>query len=268
MQAEDTCKTQERYPMRIELLPSSIPLSDAQFLVSFLVNDEIAIDGGSIGLLADLRRQQRIRHVFITHEHLDHIASLPIFLENVYEPGPEAVEVLAAQKVLDFLRGHVFNGRVWPDFCALSPPADPFLTTATLAPLVPVQRAGLTVTPVPVSHGVDVLGLVVNDGTAAVAFPSDTGPTEALWQQLATVENLRAIFLEASFPNACADLARVTGHHCPRTFAEEIQKLPRDVRWIVVHRKARFAAQIAEELEALGLANVELVKPGVLYEFA
>ena len=40
--------------MRIELLPSSVPATDMQFLSSFLVNDEIAIDGGSIGLLADL----------------------------------------------------------------------------------------------------------------------------------------------------------------------------------------------------------------------
>ena len=44
-------------------------------------------------------------------------------------------------------------------------------------------------------------------------------------------------------------------------------KLDRDVRWIVVHRKARFAAEIARELEALRLPNVELVKPGVAYEF-
>ncbi|NDC64506.1 MAG: MBL fold metallo-hydrolase, partial [Planctomycetia bacterium] len=77
--------------MRVELLPSSIPVSESQFLVTFLVNDEVAIDGGSIGLLADLRRQQRVRHVFVTHEHLDHVATLPIFLENVYEPGPEGV---------------------------------------------------------------------------------------------------------------------------------------------------------------------------------
>lgn len=254
--------------MRVELLSSSVPPSDAQFLVSFLVNDEIAIDGGSIGLLADLRRQQRIRHVFITHEHLDHIATLPILLENVYEPGPGAVEVLASQDVLDFLHGDVFNGRVWPDFFALSGPEDRFLVTAALEPLVPVQRAGLLITPVPVSHGVDVLGLVVDDGAVAVAFPSDTGPTEEFWRHLATVKNLRAVFLEASFPNAYAELAQVTGHHCPRTFAEEIRKLPRDVRWIVVHRKARFAAEIAQELEALGLSNVELVKPGVTYEFA
>ncbi len=74
--------------MRVELLPSSVPASEAQFLVSFLIDDTVAIDAGSLGLLADLDRQRGVRHVFLTHEHVDHIASLPIFLENVYDPGP------------------------------------------------------------------------------------------------------------------------------------------------------------------------------------
>jgi len=252
--------------MRVELLPSSLPVSDAQFLVTFLVNDEVAIDGGSIGLLADLRRQQRVRHVFVTHEHLDHVASLPIFLENVYEPGPESVELLASATVLDFLHRDVFNGRVWPDFFQLSKPEDSFLRTHTLQPMKPVVRAGLTFTPVPVSHAVETLGLVVDDGTSAVAFPSDTGPTETLWSHLASVGNLKAVFLEASFPAARSDLARLTGHHCTTTFAAEVRKFPRQVRWIVVHRKPRFMAVIAREIAALGLPNVELVQPGKTYE--
>ena len=126
--------------MRIELLPSSIPAADTQYLVSFLVNDAVVIDAGAIGLLADLERQQRIRHVFLTHEHLDHIASLPIFLENVYSPGPDCVEVLAAADVLEFLHGDVFNGRVWPDFLQLSSPENAFLRTTVLESMVPVLR--------------------------------------------------------------------------------------------------------------------------------
>ena len=46
--------------MRIELLPSSLPPSDLQFLVSFLVNEAVAIDAGPLGLLADLDRQRRV----------------------------------------------------------------------------------------------------------------------------------------------------------------------------------------------------------------
>jgi cAMP phosphodiesterase len=253
--------------MKVELLPSSIPATEAQFLVSFLVNDVVAVDAGPLGLLSDLARQERVRHVFITHEHLDHIATLPILLENVYSPGPDCIELLGLPDVLDFIHRDVFNGRVWPDFFELSTGANRFVRSTPLAVLEPVERAGLTVTPIPVSHGVDTLGYLVDDGRAAVAFPSDTGPTDVLWKHLAATPRLDAVFLEVSFPNALADLATTTGHHCPATFAKELAKLGRDVRWIVVHRKARFAAEIARELAALGLPNVELVKPGVAYEF-
>ena len=252
--------------MRIELLNSSTPPSDLQFLVSFLVNDEVAIDAGALGILADLRRQQMVKHVFITHEHMDHIATLPIFLENVYEPGPDCVELLASREVLGFLHDDMFNGRVWPDFIDLSRPSDNFVRTTAIEPLKPIIRAGLTITPVPVSHGVDTTGLVVDDGRTAVAFPSDTGPTKCFWEHLASLDRLKAVFLEASFPRSLAELATITGHLSTATFADEIGKLPRQVRWIVVHRKARYAAQIAKELESLGLANVELVRPGHVYE--
>ncbi|NBW95673.1 MAG: 3',5'-cyclic-nucleotide phosphodiesterase [Planctomycetia bacterium] len=253
--------------MRIELLPSSVPASDAQFLTSFLVDEAVAIDAGSLGLLADLERQRRVRHVFVTHEHLDHVATLPIFLENVYDPGPQSVELLASASVLEFLHDDIFNGRIWPDFFELSRPDDAFVKTSVIEPLRPVTRAGLTVTPVPVSHGVQTLGLIVDDGRSAVAFPSDTGPTEALWRQLAAVPNLQAVFLETSFPDSLGRLAAEVGHHCPATFAAEVPKLARDVRWIVVHRKPRYAAEVARELAALGLENVELVIPGHGYEF-
>lgn len=251
--------------MRIELLPSSLPASDAQFLTSFLVDEAVAIDAGSLGLV-ELVRQRRVRHVFVTHEHLDHIATLPIFLENVYEPGPQSVEVLGSAAVLDFLHADIFNGRVWPDFFALSRPDDAFLETSALEPFVPVVRAGLTVTPVPVSHGIDTLGLVLDDGRSAVAFPSDTGPTEALWKHLANVPALRAVFLEVTFPDSHATLAAESGHLCPASFAAEVRKLDRDVRWIVVHRKPRYAAEIAREIAARGLPNVELVTPGRVYD--
>jgi cAMP phosphodiesterase len=253
--------------MKVELLGSSIPTTEAQFLVSFVVNDAVAIDAGSLGLLSDLAKQERIRHVFLTHEHIDHIASLPIFLENVYEPGPDCVELLGLEDVLDFIHRDVFNGRVWPDFFALSTGADRFVSGTPLTVLEPVRRAGLTVTPMPVSHCVDTLGFLVDDGRSAVAFPSDTGPTDVLWSHLAAAPRLDAVFLEVSFPNRHADLAATTGHHCPATFAAEIGKLGRDVRWIVVHRKVRYAAEIAAELAALRLPGVELVQPGMAYEF-
>jgi cAMP phosphodiesterase len=261
--------------MRVELLPSCLPGGggDApQFLSSYLVDDSLVIDAGSIGLHADLAVQRRIRHVFLTHGHLDHVASLPMLVENVYEPGPECVEVLASAATLDLLRQSLFNHAIWPDFFALSagtPDGDRFVQATPIEPFVAVERGGYCVTPVPVSHGTDTLAMVVDDGRSCVAFAADTGPTESLWRHLAAhhADRLAAVFLECSFPDAFADLAARTGHHSPRTFAAEHAKIPSRARVLVTHRKAHFAADIARELAALDLPRVALVEPGREYLF-
>jgi cAMP phosphodiesterase len=248
----------------VTLLPSAFgsPLPGPQFLSSYLVGDSVVIDGGSIGLQADLALQRRVRHVFLTHAHLDHIASLPFLVENVYSPGPDCVELLGSPSVLAALRQSLFSGSVWPDFFALSTPHDRFLTAMPLEPLVTVTRAGLLVTPVPVTHGTDTMAMVVDDGTTCVAFAADTGPTNLLWDHLATRTNLRAVFLECSFPRELAAFATRCGHLSPDTFAAEVARLPAGVRTMVVHRKAAHAGVIAAELAASGIPGVEMVTPG------
>ncbi|MCX7390107.1 MAG: 3',5'-cyclic-nucleotide phosphodiesterase [Planctomycetota bacterium] len=253
--------------MKIELLPSSVPVSDVQYLTTYLINDEIAIDCGSLGLLADLERQKRVKHIFITHEHIDHIATLPLVLSNSYEPGVDCVEVLAMPDVLQFLRNDIFNGRVWPDFFNPTLTHEPMVRVTPLELFKPIRRCNVTITPVPVSHGVPSIGFIVEDAASAVVFPSDTGPTEAIWSHAAKTNNLKAVFLEASFPEKLIDLALVCGHLCPSTFAIETRKITTPVRWMVVHRKPSDSDQVAKELESLGIAGIEMVRCGVPYWF-
>jgi len=255
--------------MRVQLLPSACGFAGPgpQFLSSYLVGDEIVIDGGSIGLQADLELQRRVRHLFLTHAHLDHVASLPLLVENVHAPGPACVELLASAGTLAAVRQDLFNGRVWPDFFALSTPAERFITATTLEPLVTVERAGCRITPVPVHHGTDTLAMVVDDGDSCVAFAADTGPTDLLWEELTRRPTLRAVFLECSFPEAFAGLAARSGHLSPATFATQAARLPAGVRTLVIHRKAAHAETIAAELAARELPGVELAVPGRRYDF-
>ena len=254
--------------MRVTLLPSSCgsPTPGPQFLSSYLVGEEIVIDGGSIGLQADLDLQRRVRHVFLTHAHLDHVLSLPLLVENVYAQGPSCVEVLASPGVLAAIRHDLFNDRSWPDFFALSSATDRFVSATPIAPLVAVERAGCRVTPVPVTHGSDTCGMLVEDGRSCVAFAADTGPTDLLWRHLAERSDVNAVFLECSFPHALAGLAERCGHLSPRTFAAEVSRLPAGVRVLVVHRKAAHAEAIAAEIAALDLPGVEMVVPGRPYD--
>lgn len=256
--------------MRVELLPSSVPTGAGraapQFLSSYLIGESLVIDGGSVGLLADVERQLAVRHVFLTHAHLDHVASLPLLIETTYTPGPDCVEVLASPAVLAQINADLFNGRTWPDFLALSTAENAFMRATPIEPFQTVERAGYRVMPVPVTHSGDTLGMIVDDGRSCVAFAADTGPTEQLWRELAARPGVTAVFLECSFPNSMEDLATKTGHLCPRTFATQRAHLADHVKVFAVHRKARYADLIARELAALSLPHVEPVTPGLPYD--
>lgn len=246
--------------MRIRLLPSALGSPPHQFLSSYRIDDAIAIDAGSLGLLADLEAQRAIRHVFITHTHIDHLATLPLFLENVYDPARSAVTVWGSTAVLETLERDLFNDRLWPDFIALSRATAPFLQLRELHSGVPVEVEGLRLTPVDVNHAVPTHGFLVQDATAAVAISADTGPTEELWHRARTEPHLKAVFLEASFPDAHQALAERTRHLTPAQFAVEKAKLARTVPFHAVHIKASFRPQVVAELGALGDPDVHVAR--------
>lgn len=256
--------------VKVILVPSTLSFHGTeshQYLTSFLLNDTVAIDAGSIGLYGGPREQSRVKHIFLSHTHIDHLASLPVFLENVYEDSADCVTVHGSDAVLDSLQRDIFNNRIWPDFIALSKGESPFLKLERLESGRTVEVEGLRVTPVAVDHAVPTMGFVVADETAAVVFPSDTGPTDAIWEFANREPHLKAIFLEVTFPNAMARLAALSKHHTPATFAEDIKKVRRPVQIIAIHLKPASADHVVSELQALGLPNLELRRIGQPYYF-
>src|SRR5438270_11044716 len=141
--------------VKVTLVPSAATghgEDQHQFLSTYLLNDHIVIDAGCLGYFRTPQQQAAIKHVLLTHSHIDHIGSLPVFLENAYEGRRDCVTVHATQPVLDSLQKDIFNNRLWPDFIALSTPKAPFLKIETLQPGETVEVEGLRITPVPVNH--------------------------------------------------------------------------------------------------------------------
>jgi ribonuclease BN (tRNA processing enzyme) len=246
--------------VKVTLLPSSLSLNGVeqnQYFITYLINDTLAIDAGCVGFYGTPAEQARIKDVLISHTHADHVASLPIFVENAYEGGPVPVTVHGSSDVLDGLQRDVFNGRIWPDFIGMSTNQGPFLRINEIESGRPIELQGLRITPVSVDHLVPTLGFVVDDGECCVVIASDTGPTDEIWKVAHATTRLRAVFLEAAFPNSMTPLAKISKHLTPAMFGEEARKLDRsDIDLVVVHIKPRFRAQIIAELEALELPNL------------
>jgi len=256
--------------VKITLVPSSVSLGDGSrgyFLSSYVIDDVVAIDAGGLGLMGNLSAQFDIRDIFLTHSHLDHVASLPIFLETVFQSSDRHVTLHAGASTVESLRRDLFNNRLWPDFIGMSERGIPFVKVEVIEPGRPVELAGLRLTPIAVDHVVPTLGFLVEARGVTVAIPSDTGPTEEFWHAAGAAANLKAVFLEASFPDAMSDMAVLSKHLTPAMFAGEARKLTRPVPFIAVHIKPRFYDQVVAELNALELADVQIGKPGATYEF-
>jgi len=254
--------------MKVTILGSSGGAGGSrQYVSSYLVNESVAIDAGCLGLYGTPEQQACVRHVVLTHAHLDHIASLPFFLENVWTAGPDCPVVYGSAQTLDAVRRSIFNDEVWPDFVALSERMPPFVRFQVLQPEVPIRVAGLVVTPVTVNHTVPTFGYIVQDGDSAVIFAGDSGPTTRLWQFAADVPGLRAVFLEASFPNRMKAVAEISQHLTSETFGREAAKAPLGVKIIAVHLKVQYHDEIAQEIAGLRSSCVEIGECDSDYQF-
>ena len=89
-------------------------------------------------------------------------------------------------------------------------------------------------------------------------FGGDSGPTDRLWEIARQTQGLRAVFLEACFPNSMTGLAEVSLHLTPQMFGREAAKLPAGIRVIAVHIKVRYREQVIQELHDLQLSNLEI----------
>ena len=234
--------------------------------MTYIVDDVVAIDAGSLGLVWPLETQRRIEHVVLSHSHIDHVASLPMFVENVYQQGPDCPAIHGHPETLESLRRDLFNDRVWPDMVRLATEETPFMNLVPLDSEQPLRIGKLTITPVALNHIVPTFGFILDDGQSAVAIVSDTAPTERVWELVNGLPHLEAVFLEACFPDRMAWLAEKSAHLTTSLFAAECGKLARPVPVIVVHIKAAFRDEILRELAALALPHVRVGVAGV-YEF-
>ena len=235
-------------------------------LTTFLLDGETAIDAGCLTDALPLSAQRRVRRVVLTHAHFDHIASLPLLCDNLYGQR-RPLEVFAPAPVLSTLSRDIFNDRVWPDFTRLPSRARPTVRLRAVAEGRPFRAGGATITPFPVRHTVPAYGYVVSKRGRSVLFTGDTRPTDRLWEEARRARNLKAIFLEVSFSNTQAQVARDSGHFTPRLLADEIAKVPLRVPIYLYHMKPPSLSRIRREIAALREPRLRLLESERSFRF-
>ena len=258
--------------MRIELLPSTFDDQGVatleQRLTCFLIDDCVAVDAGSIALALKSDQRDKVRDIIITHPHMDHIASLPIFIDDLYPSLQQPMRVHATPEVISLLERDVFNWNLYPRFSDLKNDYGPVMEYVPIPIGTEFSVAHLKVIAVPVNHIVPTVGLIVSDERTSVAFSSDTAETEEFWKLVNKMKRLDALLIETSFPNRMAKLAEVSRHFTPASLGEELKKLAHNgMDILAVHLKPSYRAEIIDQLDNLKIPRLQVMEPGRIYHW-
>ena len=258
--------------MRVQLLPSTFDsqghATSEQRLTCFLIDECVAVDAGSIALALTGEQRKKVRDIIVTHPHMDHIASLPIFIDDLFETLKSPVRIYATPEVIELLERDIFNWNVYPRFSELRNEYGPVMEYVPIPTTGEFDVGHLKVSAVPVNHIVPTVGLVVSDGQTTVAFSSDTSETEEFWNIINRAASMEALLIEASFPDSMAKLAEVSRHFTPSSLQRELGKLnQKDVEILAVHIKPSYRQVIIDELKALNIPGLGVMEPGRIYKW-
>jgi ribonuclease BN (tRNA processing enzyme) len=252
--------------MRIRVLGCSGGIGAGSRTSALLVDDDVLIDAGTgIGDL-QLDEIASIRHVFLTHAHLDHIAGLPMLVDSVFEEDFETpLTVYAREETLRAVQDHLFNDVIWPNFAKLPTAERPMLRYQVCSPGDTITIDHRDFYAVDVMHTVPTLGYTVQNSGGVFAVSGDTKTNETLWPVLNACDDLRVLVIEVSFPDEMLQLANDAGHYCPSTLAKDLERLQHEPEiWLTGMKPGEEDRILEQVLEAAPNKNIKMLSRGTV----
>jgi len=235
---------------------------------SFLINKNILIDAGSVASELTLGQQDDVRHIFITHFHLDHTKDIAFLSDNAVGRGNLPITIYGTGDTTSGFTRYFFNEHTWPDFSEISSMGKPIVALTTIGMHEKIKIGDMELLAFPVNHDVNGVGYLVRDKKASVLFSGDTGETDALWDIANAEKNLKAIFLETSFPNELQSIADASKHLTPQRLESEIQKFKReDCPIFLYHLKPRYYDLLKKEIFSLNNKRMRILENDQVLEY-
>lgn len=249
--------------MELRVLGCSGGVGSGLRTTTLMLDHDILIDAGTgVGDLS-LQQMSGIRHIFLTHSHLDHITSIPLLVDSIFDHIHQPIVIHALEATIQALRTHIFNNVIWPDFTALPHPDTPVLRYEVMAPGEVVRVRDISFEMVPVNHVVPGVGYIITTPDAVFAFSGDTTTNDSFWQRLNALDHLDLLIVEAAFPNRDIEICRRAGHYCPSLLGDDIAKLQHQPEVYISHNKPGDESEIfAECSEAVTTHHINCLSAG------
>jgi len=236
--------------MKVRILGCSGGIGGDLHTTSLLLDHDVLIDAGTGVCVLSVAELAQIDHIFITHSHLDHVASVPFLLDTVFPMREKPVTLHGTAETLAILQEHLFNWKLWPDFTTIPDPANPALRYDVIQVGSPCLLGSRKIIPVPANHVVPAVGYHLDSGAASLVYTGDTTTNDDLWQVVNQIANLRYLVIETALPDGDRPLAALSKHLCPSLLAEELEKLQLFPELYITHLKPRESHIIMSEIAA------------------
>jgi len=258
--------------MKVQLLPSTIDdcgkASARQHLMSIIIDDRVAIDAGSLAFSCSELQRSDVRDIVLTHTHLDHIAGLPLFIDDLFASLTAPIRIHATREMIETLERDIFNWQVYPRFSELTNEHGPVIKYVEFEPGSRFDVQHLSVASVLVNHNVSANGYIISDGAVSVGITGDTAETDEIWTKMNSKSDLRALLIECAFPNELDELAQVSHHLTPRRLGRELEKFRNsDCELHIINMKPMYRESIIKEIGELGIERLKIFEVGKVYEW-
>jgi ribonuclease BN (tRNA processing enzyme) len=254
--------------MKVRVLGCSGGINRDVATTSFLVDDDILIDAGTGVCDLTLEEMRRIRHIFISHSHLDHIAAIPLLVDTLFDDLIARPLIVHAQaETIKALREHIFNWTIWPDFTELPDADNAVLKLEVMAASETLELAGRRIEMIRVNHAVPGVGYYVEAVGKTFAFSGDTTTNDTFWDGLNKHASLDLLFIESAFADEDLELAKMAFHYCPQLLAMDLPKLKHRARVCISHLKPGCEQQIMQQCRAaLPDRDIHQLKNGDIFQ--
>jgi len=234
--------------MKLRVLGCSGGIGQGLHTSSYLIDNDILLDAGTgVGDLT-LAEMHQLKHIFISHSHMDHVLSIPLLADTLFNDlQHQPLQIYARSETIKILREHMFNWQLWPDFTELPTKQTPVIRFIEMNPGDKISLGERRLEMVDVNHTVPACAYIVRSGSAVLAYSGDTTTNDTFWQQLNKCANLDFLIVETSFADEEIELAKLAKHYCPSLLAQDLKKLKHKTRVGISHLKPGDEIRIFQE---------------------
>jgi ribonuclease BN (tRNA processing enzyme) len=252
--------------MKIKILGAhNIESTDTGF-ACLLIDDVLALDAGALVAKLSFEAQRKLRTVWISHRHYDHVKDIPSLGMNCFHLG-KTLDIYTSRSVYEDLAACLLDGKMYPDFTK-QPEGNPALKFNIIEPGREESVGGYKILPVTVNHAVPGIGFQVTSPDGKTLFyTSDTGPGLAgCWREVSP----ELLITEVTSANKHREFSIRTGHLTPALLEEEMESFRKLKGYlppiVVVHANPLYEKEIKAELAAVARAlkaDVRLGREGM-----